>query len=180
LNSKPEVSIVIPTRNEPLIAELLTKVLDEISGITKSYEIIVVDKSDDDTADRVRPFDGTLLRQVSSGIGGAICEGLETSRGDFVITMDGDLSHDPVYIRDLLDEAKRFDVVIGSRKMKGGSIEGWGPWRKMVSGIGNFLGRIVAGVSVSDLTSGFRVYRRSVVNSIGLRQISSNVYAFQL
>lgn len=152
----------------------------EISELTKNYEIIVVDKSDDDTPGRIRAFDVKFVRQASSGLGGALREGLEQSAGDYMLTMDGDLSHDPAYISDLLEAARRFDVVIGSRKIKGGSIEGWGMWRRTVSTTGNALGRILAGVGVSDLTSGYRVYRRKVIESIGLQRISSNGYAFQL
>jgi len=180
LSSKRAVSVVIPTRNEPLIETLLEQVQAELAHEVKDYEIIVVDKSDDNTPGRASKFSARIINQTSTGLGGALREGLRASRGDHVLTMDADLSHDPSQIPALLEASEKFDVVIGSRRIAGGSIEGWGVWRRMVSTVGNAIGRFLAGVDVSDLTSGFRVYRRSVIEAIPLEEIGSSGYAFQM
>ncbi len=103
------------------------------------------------------------------------------SNTDLIFEMDADFSHDPVDIPKFVEKIKEgYDVVIGSRLAYGGIVIGWGLWRKLVSFGGNFIGKHIAGVHVSDLTSGYRVYKASVLKSINLDEIKSKGYDFQL
>jgi len=175
------ISILLPTRNEPLahiLVEGIRKVMEEVS---EPYEIVAVDKSDDGTYERLNEMKVTVIRQKSEGLGGALIEGLKAVQGDLVITMDADLSHDPRYIPSLIKKAREtFDVVIGSRRIPGGSIVGWDWRRKLISFGGNFVGRKIAGVNISDLTSGYRLYKRNVLQEVELDDIKSTGYSFQL
>lgn len=175
------ISILLPTRNEPLAHILVANIREAMKEISEPYEIVAVDKSDDGTYERLKDMKVTVIRQKTEGLGGALMEGLVAAQGDVVITMDADLSHDPKYIPSFIEKAREsFDVVIGSRRMPGGGIVGWSWRRKLISFGGNFIGRKVAGVNISDLTSGYRLYKRNVIEGIRLDQIKSTGYSFQL
>lgn len=175
------LSIVIPTRNEPLIEELIAQIKKTMKTITDDYEILAVDKSEDDTAHKLRNLNVKVIDQHSKGLGGAILEGLAAAQGNPVIVMDADLSHDPKFIPTFLEKSSEgFDIVIGSRRIKGGGIVGWGIYRKAVSGVGNLLGRRIAGIRVSDMTSGYRLYSHEVIKTLEFQKFRSSGYAFQL
>lgn len=143
--------------------------------------MVVIDKSDDDTADRAKSVGAEVFKQESKGLGGALKEGLRIARGDVVMTMDADFSHDPRYIPNFLAKIREgFDLVIGSRKILGGGVVGWNRRRKVVSSGANLVARYIAGIKVSDLTSGYRAYRKSMIDELDLESIGSSSYAFQL
>lgn len=143
--------------------------------------MVVIDKSDDDTADRAKSVGAEVFKQESKGLGGALKEGLRIARGDVVMTMDADFSHDPRYIPNFLAKIREgFDLVIGSRKIPGGGVVGWNRRRKVVSSGANLVARYIAGIKVSDLTSGYRAYRKSMIDELDLESIGSSSYAFQL
>lgn len=105
------------------------------------------------------------------GFGSALLEGFRTSLGlvpepGFIATMDGDLSHDPVELPALVGSCGEGGLVIGSRYVEGGAIEGWKLHRRVVSGVANFLARWFAGLPVRDCTSGFRCYHADVVRGV--------------
>lgn len=175
------ISIVLPTRNEPSVESLITQIRETMRSIRDDYEILAVDKSTDDTPSRLNKVGVRVIAQQSRGLGGAIVEGLRFSRGDPIILMDADLSHNPESIPAFLEESsKGFDIVIGSRRSKGGGIVGWGLYRKTVSKVGNLLGRWIAGVRTPDVTSGYRLYRREVVDTLNFENFKAGGYAFQL
>ncbi|MEM3607837.1 MAG: polyprenol monophosphomannose synthase [Candidatus Bathyarchaeia archaeon] len=175
------ISFVIPTWNEPMIQSLIKGIDSVMDEMGRDFEVIVIDRSDDDTPVRAAEMGAKVYRQSSRGLGGALREGLELAKGDVIFTMDGDLSHDPVFIPRFLAELdKGFDIVVGSRRMKGGKVVGWGLRRKATSWTANILGRLLAGVGVSDLTSGYRAYRREALRRVNLKAMDSNGYAFQL
>lgn len=98
-----------------------------------------------------------------------------------VVQMDADLSHDPAYLPVLLGAlANSADVVVGSRRVRGGGIENWGPVRHFVSWGGSTYSRLLLGLRVRDLTGGFNGWRREVLATIGLEQIESSGYCFQI
>ena len=186
-----KVSIVLPTYNErenikiliPRIFKVLKK--NKINGSM----IVVDDSSPDKTALIVQRLKKTypitlIERSGKLGIGSAYITGFKKTledKADVVFEMDADLSHDPRYIPDFTKKIEQgFDVVIGSRKVEGGDVVGWNWYRKAVSAGGNFIGKRIAGVDISDLTSGYRAFKRKVVESIGLNKIKSDGYAFQL
>jgi dolichol-phosphate mannosyltransferase len=94
--------------------------------------------------------------------------------------MDADFSHDPADLPRLLAGARDADLVLGSRYVPGGGVEEWGPVRRFVSRGGCAYARAVLGVDVQDLTGGFKVLRRKVLETIDLGSISAFGYAFQV
>jgi dolichol-phosphate mannosyltransferase len=171
----------MPTRNEPAVEDLVSKIKDIMKSLNVDYEILAVDKSDDDTADKLRALGIEIMRQKSKGLGGAIVEGLEAARGDLVFVMDADLSHDPKFLPLFIEKSKEgFDVIVGSRRIEGGEVIGWGLYRKLVSAIANFVGRLGSGLNISDITSGYRLYRRTVIEALNFQDFKTGGYAFQL
>lgn len=177
------VSIVIPTYNERQNLPRLVAALAE--HVPWAYEIIVVDDgSPDGTADLARDLAKShplrlLSRPAKSGLGSAYRDGFALAQGDIVFEMDADLSHDPRFIPDLvqaiLDGA---DVVVGSRYIERGEVVGWSAYRRLVSGVGNSLARLMLRVGVRDLTSGYRCYARSAAELV--QDVQSDGYAFQV
>ena len=95
--------------------------------------------------------------------------------------MDADLSHDPAYIPRFLEAvAAGADVVLGSRNVPGGGVEGWGLGRHVLSKGGSLYARSILGVSVRDLTTGFKAYTRRALEEIDLGTVRSNGYSFQI
>jgi dolichol-phosphate mannosyltransferase len=175
------ISIIIPTKNEPAVETLISKITEVMKPLNMNYHILAVDKSDDNTQDRLRTLEIEILRQKSKGLGGAIVEGLKASRGDLVFVMDADLSHDPKFIPSFIEKSKEgLDIVVGSRRIEGGKVIGWGVYRKMVSRIANSIGRLGSGLKISDITSGYRLYRKTVIESLDFQDFKTSGYAFQI
>jgi hypothetical protein len=94
--------------------------------------------------------------------------------------MDADLSHEPGHLPAMLSALQQADLVIGSRYVPGGGTENW-PWhRRLLSRGGNRYVQVVTGIPVRDATSGYRAFRRPVLEEIGLRDLRSDGYSFQL
>jgi dolichol-phosphate mannosyltransferase len=171
----------MPTRNEPAVEALISKIKEVMNSLNIDYEMLVVDKSDDDTQDKLRTLGIEIITQTSTGLGGAIIEGLEAAKGELIFVMDADLSHDPKFIPSFIEKSKEgFDVIVGSRRIEGGEVIGWGVYRKMVSTIANFIGRLGSGLNISDITSGYRLYRSIVVQALNFQDFKTSGYAFQL
>jgi dolichol-phosphate mannosyltransferase len=180
--------IVIPTYNERTNIEPL------ITGIFQTdpdLRIIVVDdNSPDGTAEAVkklvRGYPGKIKlisRKQKQGLGTAYIKGITAALEDgwdFICEMDADLSHQPAHLEDLFKWSESFDLVMGSRYIKGGGIRNWNIARRLLSRFGNIYARTVLGVKIKDLTSGFRCYRREVIETIHLEDIKSNGYSFQI
>jgi len=95
--------------------------------------------------------------------------------------MDADLSHNPKAIPKLVKKMREgYDVVVGSRYVKGGRIENWPNHRKIISKGANLLAKVSTGLKINDMTSGFRAYRLSILESLDLSEIQSDGYAFQV
>ena len=155
------VSVIIPTKNEPAINIVVNEVNRYLKKI--KLEIIIVDKSN------VTPIikDVKVIKQKSDGLGNAIVEGLKESKGDVIVTMDGDGSHNPNYILEMLKNIGEYDIVIGSKFVHGGGSED--PLsRVIVSKAFRFLPRIILGLKVKDPMSGFAAIKRSVFDKIHL------------
>jgi dolichol-phosphate mannosyltransferase len=95
-----------------------------------------------------------------------------------ILTMDADLSHDPIEIPRMLAKLKKFDVIVGSRHIKGGKIIGFGPWRNFLSASAQWLCRGFLGISVKDSTSAFRAYKVAPLKAIEPYTIKSQGYSF--
>lgn len=94
--------------------------------------------------------------------------------------MDADFSHNPEYLPQMLEKLKNSDLVIGSRYAKGGRVENWSLWRKILSRGSNFYAKTIVGLPVADPTAGFICWKRSALEKIDLSKIKSNGYAFLL
>ena len=94
--------------------------------------------------------------------------------------MDADYSHDPKEIKNFLEAAKQYDLVIGSRYVRGVNVINWPMRRLLLSYFANKYTRIITGMPVQDATGGFKCFRRKVLEAIDLNNIKSNGYAFQI
>jgi len=189
-----KVCVVIPTYNErENIRELIPQIERILcdNGFGAGYVVAVDDASPDGTgelAEQLAEEYGNIMvlhRRAKLGIGSAYREAfsvvLKSLEVDVFLEMDADLSHDPAYIPNLvkkLDEG--YDVAIGSRYVEGGGINIWSATRRAVSKAANLLASELMGVRVKDMTSGFRAYKVSALRSIGLKQVRSEGYAFQI
>ena len=101
---------------------------------------------------------------------------------ELVIQMDADLSHQPKYIPRLLEQARQYDIVIGSRYADGGSVdEGWGPLRKLLSWWANRVYTpAILGLPTRDATGGFRIYQRQCLIGMDLDRVRANGYVFMV
>jgi dolichol-phosphate mannosyltransferase len=182
------VWLVLPTYNE---APNLEPIVDAVRRHLPSPRriLIVDDRSPDGTgrfADRLAADDpevSVLHRPEKQGIGPAYIAGFRRALAGgaaLVAQMDADFSHDPADLPRLLAAVGAADVAVGSRYVRGGGVEDWGPVRRIVSRGGCAYARSLLGVRVRDLTSGFKVFRRAVLEAIDLDSISAFGYAFQV
>jgi len=179
--------LIIPTYNE---AANIQTLIGRIRSLSLPLEILVVDdNSPDGTGVLVRDLAKNnlglhlLSRQNKDGLASAYIAGfdwgLRRSFGAFV-EMDADLSHDPRDLGRILGELELYDVVVGSRYMTGGSIEGWSYLRRGISRAGNVYSKLVLSLPFSDLTGGFNGWNRRTLEQIDIYSIRSRGYAFQV
>jgi dolichol-phosphate mannosyltransferase len=181
------VLVVIPTYNEAdNVGPLTERIRTSVPGVDV---LIADDDSPDGTgriADRLAARDEqvhVLHRPGKQGLGAAYVAGFTWARQrgyDAVVEMDADGSHRPEELPRLLDQARRADVVIGSRWAPGGRAVGL-PWRRRVlSRAGNLYARLALGMPVRDITGGFRVYRMPALEQLGFASALSQGFAFQV
>ncbi len=181
--------IVTPTYNE---RDNLESFLAGVFEWAPLVNVLIVDDASPDgtgaLADEIAARDprvSVMHRAGKLGLGSAYREafarGLLDPRYDTFFEMDTDLSHDPQYLpamqRALSDGA---DIVIGSRNVPGGGVEGWGLGRHVLSKGGSLYSRTILGLGVRDLTSGYKGFRRRALEAIDLRAIRSEGYSFQI
>ncbi len=182
-----KVFVVLPTYNE---RQNISGIIDRLLDIQPSLEILVVDdNSPDGTAKLVEEIAakrrGVHLKQRPGkmGLGSAYIEGFKVALeagADYIIQMDADFSHDPDYIPQFLEEIKHYDVVIGSRYVKGVNVINWPIQRLLLSYLANFYTKVITGLPIHDATSGFKCFRREVLEAIDLDSIISDGYCFQI
>src|SRR5439155_684982 len=159
-------------------------------GFPEAYMMIVDDNSPDgtgDIADAIAAKDDhvkVMHRPGKMGLGTAYVQafqrGLEEGYDRF-FEMDADGSHDVRFLPEMvhaLDDGA--DVVIGSRNIPGGGVEGWGPVRHFISKGGSFYARTILGLEVRDVTAGYNGFTRRALEAIELGTIASNGYSFQI
>ncbi|SVE24235.1 uncharacterized protein METZ01_LOCUS477089, partial [marine metagenome] len=99
---------------------------------------------------------------------------------DLIIQMDADLSHNPDDIPRLIDETKKYDLIIGSRYVDGVNVVNWPMRRLLLSFFANMYARLIIGLKINDLTGGYKCFKREVFESIELSKIKSQGYSFQI
>jgi len=187
LPSDAATLVILPTYNERHTIEAVVEGLLQLPGLVRL--LVVDDGSPDGTAGVVRqraavdPRVGLTERSAKSGLASAYLEGFRRAADDgfdLIVEMDSDLSHDPAELPRLLEAARRHHMVIGSRYVPGGSITNWSRARLALSRGGNLYARLCLGFPLHDATSGFRVYRRDVLQDLLHPTIRSDGYGFQV
>jgi len=183
--------ICVPTYNEAENIERFISSVFEFLPISQKSDIVVVDdNSPDGTADIVEKliekYKGRLYilkRPEKQGLAGAYLAAFNwgLSKGyDVFLEMDADFSHHPKYIPEMLAALQNHDVVIGSRNVKGGAVEGWSFLRTCISKGGSLYSRIVLRCPIKDLTGGFTMWTENALLKIGLNNVFSKGYSFQI
>lgn len=178
--------VVLPTYNE---VENLARLVPQLLDLPCSLNVLVVDDNSPDgtgeQADRLAAQSSgrveVIHRAGKLGLGTAYLTGFRRAleRGaDNVLTMDADFSHDPHYIPELLARQAEADLVIGSRYVAGGGAVDSPLTRRLISRVANFAAHSMLGLKARDVTAGFRLYRRAVLESIPLDRIFSSGYSF--
>jgi dolichol-phosphate mannosyltransferase len=185
------VVVCLPTYNERENIEPMVRALDDVfRRHDLDARVLVIDDSSPDgtgeIADRLADefsFLSVLHRPKKEGLGPAYLAGFVwalATDADRIVEMDCDLSHDPEDLPRLLAASADADLVLGSRYVEGGGTRNWGLGRRFVSRFGSLYARIILGVGIHDLTGGFKCFRRTVLEEIGLEQITTRGYAFQI
>jgi apolipoprotein N-acyltransferase len=181
--------VVVPTYNE---RDNLGPVLRRLHAAVPAAHVLVVDDASPDgtgqLADELAATDDricVLHRSTKGGLGTAYTAGFRWAleRGyDVIVEMDADGSHAPEELPRLLTTLVRdgADVTMGSRYVAGGRVVNWPRHRKWLSRAGNLYSQIALGVTVADMTSGFRAYRRHVLAVLPLGEVASQGYCFQV
>lgn len=179
--------VCLPTYNErDNLPSLIEELLD-----TAPVDVLIVDDASPDGTGRVADLIAkkssgrvsVLHRARKLGLGTAYVAGFRhgLDRGyRLLLEMDADYSHQPRYIPEFLRAAEGADVVLGSRYVEGGDIANWEPWRQALSRAGSLYARSILQVPVRDLTSGFKCFRREVLEAIDLNTVTSTGYSFQI
>jgi dolichol-phosphate mannosyltransferase len=165
--STPQLTILLPTRNEKANLELLFPLLDAVlKEIGVPSETIVVDgDSTDGTLEMAKRHCALAFQQDGAGYGLALKQGFKAASGTYIVTLDADLSHEPKFIQRLWENRERADVVVASRYCEGGAAKA--PlFRRFLSNVLNWVFTTGFGVPVSDVSSGFRLYKADVVKAL--------------
>lgn len=179
--------VIIPTYNEK---GNISPIISQIVEIDPALDVLVIDdNSPDGTGQLVDQICAqnnrvnAIHRPGKMGLGTAYVTGFKWAldKGyDLICEMDADFSHPPKVLKVFLEKIREYDLVIGSRYLNGVNVVNWPLKRLLLSYFANIYARIVTGVPVRDLTSGFKCYRREVLEAIKLDRIRSNGYAFQI
>ncbi len=184
------IAVIIPTFNEkenlPLISARLMSL--PLPGL----RLLVIDDNSPDGTGQVADtlaaqYPGrveVLHRSGKLGLGTAYITGFQRmlkTDADAIAQMDADFSHEPDKLVEMVNALSEADLVIGSRYIPGGSLDhDWPAWRKRLSRFGNEYSRAILGTSVRDMTAGYRLWKREVLEAIPLEKIRSNGYIFQV
>ena len=185
MNDYSKSIILIPSLNEK---ENLKDLIPQIFNLMSEISVLIVDDSSSDGTQELiklmKADHGNLFfldRKDRFGYGLSSIDGFRwifSKEYEHLVTMDADFSHDFNDIPILIDGLYNYDVVVGSRYVEGGGIKNWNLFRRILSRFANLYVKIILGLSVADVTSGFNAYRVNSFKKINLEEISSNGYAF--
>ncbi|MDR1784950.1 MAG: glycosyltransferase family 2 protein [Spirochaetaceae bacterium] len=181
--------VMVPTYNEAENIDPFLKAL--FAALPPEGQVLVVDdNSPDGTAGIAEALRSSypgrlhlLNRPKKQGLAAAYLAAFAwgLSRDfDVFLEMDADFSHRPEYVPVMAEAIGSYDVVIGSRNIRGGRVEGWSKTRNFISKGGSLYSRLVLGCPIRDLTGGFNMWRKSALEKIGLESIISRGYSFQV
>ena len=185
-----EAAVIIPTLNE---SGNIARLLDGILGADPRLVAIVVDDGSRDGTDKLvleraeiekskgRERVHLIERGRKMGYASAVQDGMRLAiklGAPLILQMDADFSHDPKYLPAMLAKSKDFDLVVGSRYIKGGGTKNWGWERKILSGTANALARTMLKLPVRDCTGGFRCWKRELLERAAVLDVHVEGYAF--
>ena len=181
------IAIVLPTYNE---AENLAKLVSVLFSLPLDITVLVVDDNSPDGTGNFaeqlsREHPGRIMvihRTGKLGLRSAYIEGFRkafTLEADAIVQMDADFSHDPAILTKMAERLTSCDVVIGSRYVRGGSLDKrWPFWRRALSTFGNNYARTILRFPLHDVTTGYRMWKREALQSMPLDRIRSSGYIF--
>jgi dolichol-phosphate mannosyltransferase len=185
--------LILPTYNEAENLNAIVAAAGEVlaTAAPDGFQVLVVDDGSPDGTGRMadelaaeKDWVQVLHRTEKNGIGPAYLAGFRYAldRGaGFLMEMDSDFSHDPADLARLLGAVHTgADLALGSRYVPGGGVSDWGLLRRFISEGGSTYARLVLGLSVRDLTGGFKCFRRDVLEAIQFDGVRSQGYAFQV
>jgi len=187
--SNTEVSIVIPTYNESEnIKGILHLIKEHLPKNTNVEAIVVDDNSPDGTGkiaeayfeslkEKTRYTINVINRKTKEGLSSAILNGIQQAKGKIIVVMDSDFSHPPQLIPKLVEALKqsKTDIVVASRYLNGGSIQGWSLKRKIISRIATIIAKKGLGVKESDPMSGFFAFNKDIIKGINFDAIGYKI-----
>ncbi|HKM22804.1 MAG TPA: polyprenol monophosphomannose synthase [Lachnospiraceae bacterium] len=166
-----KISIVVPTFNEAdNVGNLVNQINYALRGI--DYEVIFVDDSTDNTPDMIMEVqkENNRVRMehrtTETGLATAVLRGFALAEGDYIAVMDADLQHPPQILRSMYFVLESgIDFCVPSRFIPGGSDGGLGPYRKLVSGVARYIGKVLLPClrKITDPTSGLFMFKKSVI-----------------
>lgn len=181
MKSDCKIMAMLPTYNEALN---ISPLIDELLKIHPGMEVVVVDDNSPDgtwkiVQERSKKDERIHLvhRMNEKGRGSAGIAGFKyaVEKGaDFIIEMDADFSHNPKFIQAFLEVADDYDVIVGSRLVKGGGEFGRSLARTIITHLANAYIRFILGIPLKDCTSGYKVFKRQVLQKIDLDKMTSN------
>lgn len=176
-----KIIATLPTYNE---ADNIVPLINELLAVSRKLEVLVIDdNSPDGTWRIVSKMSGTnprvhlLHRTTEKGRGSAGIAGFERALemgADLVVEMDADWSHHPRFLKSMLRATKRADVIIGSRLVRGGGETGRSPFRTIITHMANLYIKTILRLSPKDCTSGYRIFKRWVLQGIDWDRMESN------
>jgi dolichol-phosphate mannosyltransferase len=185
------IRVVLPTFNEADNVEAIVAAV--LAAAPAGTGVLVVDDASPDgtgdIADRLAGADdrvSVLHRERKEGLGPAYVAGFQqvlAAGAERIVQMDADFSHDPADVPRLIAataEDGGADLALGSRYVDGGGVGDWGRGRQAISRWGSIYARAWLGLAISDLTGGFKCFRREVLESIRIDTVSALGYAFQI
>lgn len=183
----PRAVVCLPTYDE---RENLEAIIAAIHAAAPDIDVLVIDdESPDGTGELAEqlaarePGVQVLHRPPRGGLGTAYLSGFRWAlkrHYDLIVQMEADFSHDPRYLPRLLERARDAHVVIGSRYVPGGQMVNWSRARMAAARWGNLYARLVLGAGVRDLTSGFKCFRRQVLEALDLPTVARSAHALQI
>ena len=182
------IVVIIPTYNE---STNISTLLDKLSMAHEVFDILIVDDNSPDGTSKIVEENYVrnlktihlLKRDQKLGLGSAYRDGFKWAlkkKYQHFVEMDGDFSHTFDDLMHMLTFKDKYDLIIGSRYIKGGKTEGWSKSRKLLSVVANLVAKLLLGIKVNDMTSGFRIYSRDCLEDINYYDTKSNGYAFQI
>lgn len=182
------VLIIVATYNE---RDNIGPLIHDIFKYAPDVNLLVIDDNSPDktyevVGDLQKSYPDRLFllhRPGKMGLGTAYVDGFNwglSRKYDVIMHMDADFSHNPKYIPEFLEQIKTYDLVLGSRYVKGGGVVNWGLSRKMISRGGSLYSRNILGIPIRDLTGGFKCFRANVLEAININNLKSTGYSFQV